>query len=799
MSNTEMTTSMKIMTVNALAGAGKTFSASRWAARSAATGQKYLLVQPTVELITETEAIMRSFAPDLTVTAIHSGTTQHVVRDIMERTRTSPTGLGEMVLVTHAAFERVPYWANAHEWNVIVDEVIQADRSFDFNLPNTHDLVTRAIGTVGHDFRYARVVPSDLEYLEALARNRGGDEVYDRFSGFAATLLSAHWDTFVGDSAYHALVTGHHEGRGKLLAFASLNPSIFAPFRSATVMGACLAESMMYQLWRERGVDFQPHRAIEAGLQFSAHPNDHLLTILYCFDEPWSKSQRDQIVDADAGKVRLLDALVPEIAKEFAGQPFVWLGNKDLPDSFLSNQGIRLPNTPHGLNRYRHINNCVVLSALNPVPGHFKFLSTRGIDASAVRDAHYHQAIYQAVMRTSLRDPASVVPKKLIVMDKPAAEWLLQVFPRAAVGRLGSAVQPVVRRAGRPRKHADAAERQRAYRERRRLQKLAELDAVNQGDAAPTSVSVFGSIYDPVPEVTLSYADIDAFIAELREAWAQSVDGKDDNALLSPATFDANLAEDTSRGLANVRAVHGIWLDNDGGDLSYRRFARLFPRLQMVFMNTHSTTARNARYRVFIPTALAMTPTVHQEILLTIEQVLNHEGYYSPKQIDVARAVGRSVSGRKLHGFDLSKFAANSLFYMPSQAADAPASFFEELRDTPRQVLDPYTWINNSIIPDRDPEAQNALPPIAEQRLGDVGSQDRQVHRAIEIYTATPRGCGLGHGAVMALVRRLSNAGLTLGEVRFQAQQGLARRPRRDGKREVADAIQMVLRTPRVA
>ena len=71
----------------------------------------------------------------------------------------------------------------------------------------------------------------------------------------------------------------------------------------------------------------------------------------------------------------MIDACVPLIRAEFADEPFLWLGNKDLPDDYMGD-GIRLPNQPHGLNAYQHINNCVVVSALNPNPSHFKFLAS---------------------------------------------------------------------------------------------------------------------------------------------------------------------------------------------------------------------------------------------------------------------------------------------------------------------------------------------------------------------------------------------------------------------------------------
>ena len=50
-----------------------------------------------------------------------------------------------------------------------------------------------------------------------------------------------------------------------------------------------------------------------------------------------------------------------------------------MPDTLFEGAGDRLPNAPHGLNRYSQINNAAFLSSLNPTTDHFRFLRTQGI------------------------------------------------------------------------------------------------------------------------------------------------------------------------------------------------------------------------------------------------------------------------------------------------------------------------------------------------------------------------------------------------------------------------------------
>src|SRR5688572_26240270 len=122
--------------------------------------------------------------------------------------------------------------------------------------------------------------------------------------------------------------------------------------------------------------------------------------------------------------------------------------------------------------------------------------------------------------------------------------------------------------------------------------------------------------------------DEDSFIAGLRNLHTRVLAAKEDAGVFSPAQFEADTAADTSRGLDNVRHVRGIWLDNDGGDLSPKEFVSFFPHLRIVVWNTYSSTPEKPRWRAFIPTTHAMSMDVHGLVIQQIERVLNQEGYW---------------------------------------------------------------------------------------------------------------------------------------------------------------------------
>ncbi|WP_144259605.1 hypothetical protein [Methylocystis sp. ATCC 49242] len=470
----------------------------------------------------------------------------------------------------------------------------------------------------------------------------------------------------------------------------------------------------------------------------------------------------------------LRDQLPNLIASAMSGQPFAWMGNKDIPDDYFQTQtAIRLPNSPHGLNSFQHLHNVVVLSALNPPLAHFHFMESRGVDAEALRTAHYRSAVYQAAMRISVRDPDNVEAKTIIVMDRSTAYWLADLFPGSKVQPIGgSAITIQAGKRGHPRKHASALDRDRAYRDRKRALNASAGPQAITGDFG----TAYGSIYDRDPLLHLDVENDNAFIALLRELHHRKLPSKDANFLFSPAHFEPDCAGvDTRRGLSNVRHVRGIWLDNDGGDLSSKEFARLFPTLRIVAWNTYSSTRERPRWRCFIPTTQTVSAEIYKAIIEQIMQVLRYAGYVSDAEMT-------KRPNLRVHGFDTSKFVASSLFYAPCQAAEPKASFFVDYNGLGRTAIDPCLWIENDI------RSAPGVALEADTNRSSVfsGEKTEQIQTATERWRNAPRG--QGNRAFYRLAQDLLRAGLTKMEVRtrlnLEAQHAASPRDRAaDAKR----------------
>jgi hypothetical protein len=712
--------------VDGLCGSWKTSSAAKHAHRLAGLGRKVLIAQPSIFLISQTFDEFANLAPRVRVRAIHGENSDHVIADIINHAKHTERD-GEVLLITHSALMLLPYIHRRHDWHVIVDEIPQADWCAEYNIPQTHRLITDCFyvdpnATNLADNRYVRTMPKNRKALEEIARNKDCDEVYDIFQQFANVLISQHWCAYVLENQYSNLINSSGEKR-KLLAFAHLMPSLLDGFASATIMGACFKDSVLYQLWAAGGVRFQRHKPIARGLRYREHGNGHLLTIRYGTEEDWSKNLRDKMIGG-ADRCSVMDRVVARVKDTLGHNPFVWMGNKDVPDAIFGGHGQRLPNSPFGLNPYQGIHNAVILSALNPPPAHFAFLDALGFDSREVKQAGYWQAVYQAAMRISLRNPDDTNPKTVIVMDRATAEWLANLFPGCTVAPLGGLEgMPVKGKPGRPRVHTSSADKKRVQREkfkselrlaldlvaggeraarhfspsvaelRRQMSEFgfgkdATLTTMGRGDLDAIGGTVFASIFHAEPLDLFPLDDTEAFIDGLRYFHQFAYPSKKANGLISPAIFDPSLAEETMRGLANIRAVWGIWLDNDGGDLTHEEFVRLFPRLRMVIMNSYSSTPEAPRWRAFIPTTVAMPIAAHKAIAEQIMRTLNREGYWSKKQLEK----NDRIKVRRHHGFDMGKLTACSLFYLPCQAANPANSFFMDHNGTGRQPIDPYVW-----------------------------------------------------------------------------------------------------------
>ncbi len=695
-------------------GGGKTHHLVRRADQHVCDGNNVLLLQPTKLLIEKTrvEEFGRLSDPP-PIKVFQSDTVGPNVAYQLAEYLADPEDRPHVVMATHQALPRIPFLVNAANWNLLIDEVPQVDQQHELVVPNTHPFITDHLQVAQHDGVYSLVELASPKAVRTLARNPDEDELLERFREPANVLTSKHLRTFVHAEQYHKLL----DGMVKSLNFHSvLTPSLVKDFASVLIAGANFEDTGLFALWSKMGVSFVPDLELVESLRYSQHGNGSLTSIHYALERNWSRHLLEQQSDGIPNLARLGDAAKPIIR----GRDFLWQANKSVPNNFFGGHGQRLPNNSLGLNEFDTVHVVVFLSALNPPPAHARFLQSRGLSPEEIERQGYCGVAYQAVMRTSLRDPNDTTPKTIIVPDERLALYLAEMLPGATLHKMDSGISDQPSKGGRPRVHRDNAEkmsRRRTKEAEKRAELLAEVflarkpqESSDGGCSASDSAmcrnetpigllyrgsvsqdqhfwaTIYSNIKSSTPEAYLSCASAEHFAQAMEAAHSRVIESKAVNPLFSPAVFDPDRSQDSNRGRDNILYLQNIVLDFENGDLQPDELSRLFPDLQMIVTNSHGHSAEAPRFRAIILTSNTMGPAAYEALWDAIAAKLRDSGYVkSPK----------AKSNLKRSGLDYSKRTAASIFYLPANAAVPGASFFTFYDGEDRRPLNPEIWLRN--------------------------------------------------------------------------------------------------------
>ena len=828
---------------DAPAGAGKTFAAAERAGELASRGEWVMIVQPSMALVEETYKLLveKRGGKTYEIDRFHSGTLPPItdpedrptvtgaIMQYLAGSIRAPRCRGRILLCTHAAFLVLRNFPGKHEhWHVFLDEV-----------PTVHAALTL------DDFEFQRAVVSLIEatktdritikktstdYTQVQPSQAGWDALVklrrrliaahmeninaagyssDKLGGqieICTMLLSSWYDVHVKTRDFVAAATGRRKANAPLTFYVLLTPRVAGMFRTFTVMSARLEETALKHLWRD--CRFRRSEEIEGRLRYREHTNGNRMSIHYAAEGAWSKKRRDRPVFTGSNTTAH-SLMVEEIKSLFGDEPFVWLGNNDKGHDVFGPavNATRLPNSPHGLNGFQCFDNVAILSALNLGPDQTAFLCGAGFDSEAIRRAVYWNAVYQAIMRCSIRNPEATAPVRVVVPGKDIADWLAgEVFPGARVMPLECAKNIASPRdRGRPPKaegeHSRAtidARIRRILREIDRLEDTGDPVMVTNWDGQQVPVTALGatgfaSKWDSGCNQYEPYEGIEEFIRRLHMHWEEVLQAKEDAPLLSPAIFDRDIqnSANTKRGLANVIAVRGIMLDCDGGPdaISPAELADIFPELRIVVWNSFRSTRQAPRWRGYIPTTGLLTREAYDVIWSEIKIRLEEAGYAHKAEIARRDKEGRKPCCLKDHGLDQSKFTASSLFYFPSHASGREDdAFWHDFNDEFRSPLDPRVWIVGALNRAKKPslrrvaEQYGVKPVVPVPKPSTMARAARQERALAEWRSCTSDY----HDAFWRLTYRLWAAGMPEAEIRatLSAEAWHSKTPR-DRQREI--------------
>lgn len=754
---------MKYYYLDAIAGGGKTHTLIQHSTDLLRTGKSVLFVLPSLAMVQQCrEGLAERQARDVIEVTSRTG---KPIKDLMAILNNPPLK-PQIILCTHAAFLAIPHMGGKNtrpQFHIIVDEEVPVIIHFGCELAKTHHLITDHIEPVDATVTHSRVRVKDRGKIRELAETQDDDAIKETVQRFARRLISGNWDNYLNTDHFRKLISGE---ASTFTGFSILRPSIFDGFASVTMGCALFEDTELFNLWKNR-VCLKPHVRLMKTLP-QAHENGPLITIYYAVEDDWSKNLRDK------DERKLFKAILKATDDLIGDNPLLIAVNKDIKDEELApiRKPIRLPNTSHGLNSFMAYDDVAFLSARNPQPPVYNFMRFMGIDAETLRMTRTYQQAYQAVMRSSNRDRASMTQKRIIVPSLGLAKYLQSKFPGSTIKRLTGNwdTMPKINKRGRTKTHASNSAKVAAHRNSKSMMPLAnQYFSPNYCNDIPITsyknfVTLKGQFFaSEWPELkgTKTVGDIffnsnEEFFVWLKSLSKRELVSKDDNTLISPSYFEKKPGLKSTRAVANVIFANGIMLDNDGFGILPEQFAVMFPELKFIAYNTFSSTKDRLRYRICIPTSRPMCAFESYAIIGLIFERMEKQGF-------LLQSPDKDRPEIKAHGFDPSKKTPNSMFYLPSQAEDPEGSFFHEQLEEPRKPLDVDAWMKLVPVPEVVPSKPKTsaliiIPTVSPSLPSSVDAE------AVTLVKATWRNShlnpGTGNYQFWCLAEALRRAGM---------------------------------------
>jgi hypothetical protein len=783
----------KIYLVDGVCGSGKTHSMVRHISESYAAGLKFVIAQPTKHLCEETTAQLNALGvPTVYVSnddPTMAGKTYHSYQQAVRKLTNGRQG--GVVITTHHTF-----FANQHELrdvtrsklHLFFDEIPQVDSTTYLNVKRHHDFIERHFDvsdTGDHQLLDFEIKPGSYHQLEDF--REVGLSGKDLFIGkdvcdFLSVMLDMGRRKYLNKARWHTRNFNEYQ----LQMHTLLMPDAFRNWNTCRMMGANAKLSMMYALWQYYDVEFEDDQKFNLKKDHSELSNRRI-EVHYFSGRNWSKSVRDAAQNRFANLSKDVDDL-------FDGQESLWVANNDVNDAeWAVRKSTRISNISHGINKYDEVNNIAFLSALNDVPAHFEFISRKfGIDDRTLKRAKALETMYQAVMRTSLRNPNSTATVRVVVGDKDQADFLSDLFRNAKVFALDQVEEEwgeARKTRGRPKQQLikSAYDRKKESEQRKNAYKLAlervTKNTIDRGVIVTHEASIRSNKDNLTSATATHWEDV---LELFTTAFDTQYKSKEDNSLLNFVSFKSDTR---TKGKADIEYVAGIQLDFDSGMLSWQRASAIFGDIRHITYNSFNNGKENTlRFRVVIPFDKPVTTEIAEAIWDVLANRIRTDGWFVGRNTD-------KWDHAKDSGLDVSKRPANSFYYAPCQSNFGKKWSFFDTQHWDKPVLDALKAIESTVIelPDyvetettanRGEKLKDLLDAMKNQGTAcndNAETEQRHSQRIIELAESRWQQCPAGHGHHEWFVLACSylHAGLNAADVeaRMRAQLQSAHSP----------------------
>jgi hypothetical protein len=747
-------------------GTGKTYAACQFVKRH--THRKILWVSPTKELLRNTAIELEEL--DLKPTVITSDEyPKTAVGEIVNRLKSSRPA--DLVLITWNAYERLPFFPDKQDWIIIIDEVPQLDKLYELTLPKNHWLLTDyvAVEEGPHPDLGHLVLIDEAKAYELL--EGVWDDAEDKVRNVVNAILRGNRDVYVDMDSWNRIceagAIGETDEENTIYILSLLNWKLF---QGAVLLGANIEKSILKKhLETKHGARFEPCHEIIKGLRPAPVYGDRV-EIGYFLEHTRTSKQFMKRMQNGVSNVDQMDMCVRDY---FAERDFLYVCNNDRRKS-KSRIIDDLPNKIdvsvlcHGSNEYQACDNIYLNPALNRNPKHFKMMELAGLSVEEIQIATAYETYYQGAFRTSLRDPSSVRPVKIIVPDRFIAIHLADQLGTANVKKLGAIAEKPSQKPYSPN------EKRRRYERSKRWEELFPPKTIpktfrytfgidfgktckaKNTNSSTIFMTLHKSKYDHLPEEFHEVEDqVQTIIQFMRSEAGTIVEEKDERYMFNAGSYQPPEGSEGYRRQEYFREGSCLILDFDSGRVSPQDFINIFGkdalkerRRSFLIFNSFSRAPDDPnRFRVVMFYQRPVTSIVeHRSVFDWIEEVLDNAGYPS-----------------EVSGLDQGCRSGNQSFYMPCTNRKYPDQAFFEAHWTKSCELAKY-----AIDPD---DCVAFYPPMpvthVRQPLAMTSSQPScvEIERILgEVRDAPDGRNNLGFVAIC----RLSRMGLDHGRIEME-------------------------------
>ncbi len=313
---------------------------------------------------------------------------------------------GHVLIITHAAYLRLPYFHKVDNWKIYFDECVQIDHYHEFDVSRNVGVIKDRVimGTVNPSSGMAPLFSVNESKLKDEISNP--DDVLTSVEGllkFLRDILDPNQEMFVEPDVWDSL----GDSGNWLNAISMLKPS---KFKGVTLLSANIGISMMH-FWftHYHGIETMAH-SMTSKLRY--HDLYHLKdrVRVHYLTRGWytgygSKNLCNQY-----------QAAIDQKALDFiGGRDFIYAAN-NFYGGVLGNDN-RIPVISHGLNEYDNETIYFHNVTQNRNSNHIKLLTNLGFNEEFVTIATVVEGAFQSAMRTNLRKNSAEVVDIIVIGD----------------------------------------------------------------------------------------------------------------------------------------------------------------------------------------------------------------------------------------------------------------------------------------------------------------------------------------------------------------------------------------------